>query len=423
MLSPTGSSRPSSCPPPQVETEFTTPSRPASKRRRSAASSSSNRTPTLDITADMYSPSTPVLMMSPTSSPSTSPNFQFDTPTEQEYLKMKNQCEFCLAFFKSARSLKNEHKCIFRPDYQFFKVNGIHPVILTRPKNWEETLKILNQLSKEDIVKICILQNWCLPSYYPFVFPHQIRSGRTGNVPILDTMTASKFSATLLKKMLGLERKLLLPKHIILRDEASGMIAHLSPKVLSPTLEFSFSETSESFNVTVKAEPSAQVEPFEEDDMDIFSDESDSEDVIYSFHGPAPAPIMTDDEELPSPPYTSRTFPDFTSSGNERGSGRQPGAVSTPSTSFCTIGGVEGDTGRVPSRDTVVQSAGGGDPGGAGCDQGGGHRGVGGRAEGGGGGSCGDEGGSSEGGSGGGGGGSGGGDDDMDTSIDEHVAD
>ena len=61
----------------------------------------------------------------------------------------------------------------FRPDEHFFKSNDIIPQELVLTKNWEQTIKILGQLCKEDIVELCRLNKWCLPSYYPFVFHHQ----------------------------------------------------------------------------------------------------------------------------------------------------------------------------------------------------------------------------------------------------------
>ena len=72
------------------------------------------------------------------------------------------------------------------------------------PKNWKETLKLLSKLCKEDIVELCRLQNWCLPSYYPFCFPGQNRSGSSGIIPVISSMTAGSSSTKLLKSMLDI---------------------------------------------------------------------------------------------------------------------------------------------------------------------------------------------------------------------------
>ena len=115
--------------------------------------------------------------------------------------------------------------------------------MLTRPKNWRETKAIITQLCKEDIIKLCILQDWSLPNFYPFVFPHQIRSGRTGSVPLLEEMTASRFSAPLLQNMLDSVEEIRIPKSIIVKDEETGQVAFLPQNILTPTSEFCFTES------------------------------------------------------------------------------------------------------------------------------------------------------------------------------------
>ena len=130
-------------------------------------------------------------------------------------------------------------------------------------------------------MKLCILNNWCLPEFYPFCFPHQIRSGRTGTIPLLQTMTASKHSANLLKKLLEVDKKVELPKYLLLRDEGSGLSAMLPPRVLVPSSDFVFTETSDSFIVTkVHAEPQ---EEFHLQEKDIEESDSDSSDEEIDF--------------------------------------------------------------------------------------------------------------------------------------------
>ena len=96
---------------------------------------------------------------------------------------------------------------------------------------------------------MCRLQNWCLPHYYPFCFPHKFRSGRLGLPPVLEKMTASKLSSELLKQMVDMYGEFELPKYIILKDGVGNNMTYLSPNVLSPTSEFTFTELSESFLV------------------------------------------------------------------------------------------------------------------------------------------------------------------------------
>ena len=129
-------------------------------------------------------------------------------------------------------------------------------------------------------------------------------------------MTASKLSATLLRRILDVEGEIKLPKHIIVKDEESGQKAYLAPNILAPTSEFSFIETLDYFIVSKSV--SAPVETFEEalDDIEnIFTDESDDDDVVYSHFGPASrqGTNFCDDsnDDLPSPSYTPMTFHDL----------------------------------------------------------------------------------------------------------------
>jgi hypothetical protein len=191
-----------------------------------------------------------------------------------------------------------------------FKVNKITPTVLTRPKKWKETLAILNQLCKEDIVNLCMLQSWSLPSYYPLSFPHHLRSGRVGGVPVIEEMTASRFSAPLLKRLLETAEEVRLPKYIIVKDEETGQVAYLPPTVLTPTSDFSFTESSDCFLVRKSAKtPSNDITEDADDSIsELFSDESDDEEVLYSFFGLASHPQNESDSEtshdLPSPGYT-----------------------------------------------------------------------------------------------------------------------
>ena len=125
----------------------------------------------------------PHLTLTPSLQSSFEENFsesETEEVNETVNLDCPNLCPFCLVIFKN-KDYHRRHKCIFRPDASFFRNQNITPVILKLPRKYQETLVILNQLCSEDVVEMCRLQNWCLPHYYPFFFPHQFRSGHLGH--------------------------------------------------------------------------------------------------------------------------------------------------------------------------------------------------------------------------------------------------
>ena len=161
-------SRPSSCPPLDAGTDsvFSTPVHPT-KRRRTA---SSCLTPTSHPSWESSPLRTPDLLLTPSPRSSVS-----SIPLDLEFqsifdVRHPNQCPFCLYIFASKRYLK-QHRCLFSTYNKL--CDNTSPKVLTRPKNWRETKAIITQLCKEDIIKLCILQDWSLPDFYPFVFPHQ----------------------------------------------------------------------------------------------------------------------------------------------------------------------------------------------------------------------------------------------------------
>ena len=237
-------SRPLSCPPPEVPTEFSTPVRPVRRRRPV----SSFDTPTSRQSPATSPIGTPSLLLTPSPQFFSSNQHSPCTPNDWN-INHPNQCQFCLFTFKNQTYLKNHDKCLFKPNTLHLRVNKISPTVLTRPKNWKETLGIINQLCQEDIVNLCILQSWSLPSFYPFCFPHHIRSGRVGGVPVIEEMTASRFSAPLLRRLLETAEEVSLPKNIIVKDEETGQVAYLPQTVLTPTSDFSLTESSECFLV------------------------------------------------------------------------------------------------------------------------------------------------------------------------------
>ena len=211
------------------------------------------------------------------------------------------KCLTCLINFKNNKYLK-KHRCKFGLDTLYCRANNISPVVLTPPKNSEETLLILSQLCKEDVVKMCILQGWFLPGVYPFCFPNQIRSGQNGNVPLLALHTASDNSKKLLKKMTEMEDEVKLPKHIIIRDIEAGLNAFLSFNVLTPPADyFSVSETSEFFFVSKDNNDDRESEHVDENsdyEYDSEDTDSDASDVQYACQRPEPT-FQSENQEYP----------------------------------------------------------------------------------------------------------------------------
>ena len=242
------SARPQSCPPQDTASRdlFMTPKRPARRR-------------TLSRTAH------PSPQGSSCSSPIGSPHLSLTPSSSQESIFLLSEteyndnlntldCPFCLFKFKNTKSFK-QHNCNFRPDLHFLQIQNISPLVLNLPKDWEKTLSIISQLCKEDIVEMCRLQNWCLPGYYPFIFPHHFRSGHLGLPPILEKLTANKQSSELLKRMVVKHGAFKLPKYILLQSD-ENRTTYLTSSVLTPTTEFVFTELPESFIVNKKTIPS-----------------------------------------------------------------------------------------------------------------------------------------------------------------------
>ena len=195
-----------------------------------------------------------------------------------------------------------QHHCTFHYNPQTCKDNNINVTVLKPPRNMKQTRDILQQLCQEDIVKLCILQNWCIPGIYPFCFPHQIRSSILGSVPLLETYTASNNSTNLLNKMLLLETEIELPKHVVIQDEDAGVTGYLSVNVLTPSPgAFTVQETLDHFIVSkaskpeneskdTEANPNDSLEGSYSDEYDNLDNDADSEsdldDVLYACHGP-----------------------------------------------------------------------------------------------------------------------------------------
>ena len=290
------SSRPQSCPPPQTDTQFVTPERPSKRRRITPASSTSSL---LDSpTSPLASPN---LSVTPKGSDLSSSETESDSTDQSESESNTNECHGCLTRFKNRIDFKR-HNCSFMYDALYCKKNFIVPVILSPPKNMKDTRSILSQLCVEDQVNLCILQGWCLPFIYPFCFSSQQRCGRQGRVPVLDSLTASSNSVSLLRKMVEKEGEVTIPKHILLKDREHDINAYLSIEILTPPSDiFTVVETSEMFIVS-------KVIKEKSDDNNELTDktfDSDDSDTMYACLRPESQD--SDEHEydhLPSPLYT-----------------------------------------------------------------------------------------------------------------------
>ena len=184
-----------------------------------------------------------------------------------------------MVIFKNKKYHK-DHKCPFRPDVSFMKSQNINPVVLNLPKKWKETVAVMSQLCSEDVVEMCRLQDWCLPHFYPFCFPHQLRAGHLGLPPVLEKMTASKSSSQLFKQMVDMHGEVVLPKYIILKDTGVGHhITFLSPNVLTPTSDFTFTELFDSFVV--------KKDDTNEETIDKHCSDDSTDNVMYCHLAPA----------------------------------------------------------------------------------------------------------------------------------------
>ena len=135
-------------------------------------------------------------------------------------------CQFCYFDFKTAKNLKR-HDCIFNPDKLVLEDD---PILLTRPEAWKETLNILRQLCIEDIVKLCQINKWAIPSVYPLTFPGKFRLGHLGIPPVLVEMSSfakddaktAKNSLEILRKLVNMHNKVKLPRYVLVLNNSSG---------------------------------------------------------------------------------------------------------------------------------------------------------------------------------------------------------
>ena len=123
----TPTSRPLSCPPPEVATEFSTPVRPVRRRRPV----SSCDTPTSRASPSSSPIGTPDLPLTPSPQFSSLFSGSQHSPTilNDWNVNHQNQCQFCLFTFKNQTNLKNHDKCLFRPNTLHLRVNKITPTV------------------------------------------------------------------------------------------------------------------------------------------------------------------------------------------------------------------------------------------------------------------------------------------------------
>ena len=260
--------RPSSCPPFSAESNT-----PRSRSRQSLYVSSSNESVNL---LQLESPNITLSSLSDQSVSSSSLQ-------SLDSLDDDRKCTHCLVNFTSRRGLER-HNCMFEPNDNV--LSTLSYVELKRPINWRKTQAIIKQLCSEDQVRLCIINNWCLPSIYPFCFPYNYRSGRFGNIPILKEMTALTSSTELLHKMTKSNEKVSLPKRILVKDEESGTTAYFPEKILKPSRKFDYNETEDSYIVTNFIDSIAVNEETDIDDAsseDSSENSDDLDDITYEF--------------------------------------------------------------------------------------------------------------------------------------------
>ena len=118
------------------------------------------------------------------------------------------------------------HKC----NFDLNEEDGHLPIILTPPKNLEETLQFLEMnLCVSDIIALCRLQSWALKGYWPLVFP-----GRGHSVPLLHEYTASSKSNDILRELIKDNQVVHLPKKIVIKDNSRNLTALLRESTLEP---------------------------------------------------------------------------------------------------------------------------------------------------------------------------------------------
>ena len=143
------------------------------------------------------------------------------------------KCRYCLLTLSNRYHL-NRHirNCLFKFDPSVHNISDY--CVLTRPRNYEQTSRILQQLTLSDRIKMCRLNKWAIPNIWPLVFPHNVRP----IPPILGEMTASRESTNILRGLLRAEPEVPLPRKVILVDTDQHIQSVLPSRYLTPGTTF-----------------------------------------------------------------------------------------------------------------------------------------------------------------------------------------
>ena len=152
-------------------------------------------------------------------------------------------CSNCCHNFSTISNYNKHLPCPLRVNRD---MSNTAPIILQPPKNVPEVLSILQHLPENDILKLCQSQDWCLPGYWPLVFPPR---GESSGAEVFRRYTAYQGSRTVLTQFLKYEGSILLPRDIIINDPLNGVKSYLSENVLQPPPEFNTNATDSYFEV------------------------------------------------------------------------------------------------------------------------------------------------------------------------------
>ena len=159
--------------------------------------------------------------------------------------------------------------------------------VLRPPKNRQEAVRVLGGLHYAERVNLCRSQDWCIEGMYPFCFLGQWRIGPHGVPPILSTYSVCRSPQTTdnLKEYLRTERRIILPKHIIIEDTERNVRLYLNPDNLRPLdTAFSVDESPSFFDVTLDQTSSRGSHG---DALDSDDDSDDDEDDVNNDVGPS----------------------------------------------------------------------------------------------------------------------------------------
>ena len=172
----------------------------------------------------------------------------------------------------------NTHECRFKYDERRIAEDQIPVTILTKPKNMEKSLPILMMLSDVDLIKLCQTQSWWIPNIYPFVFPGSgVRTGSQGLPPILKACTANKESKHLLKLLINVEGKALLPRNIVIVHE-DGSKSFIPESMLVPLTQFNTEVLPSVISVTIGGNLASSGQSSSSDVPDLSDDDDDNND-------------------------------------------------------------------------------------------------------------------------------------------------